>query len=324
MTDTISRKIVSANILCTILIVCLHARYEYNGIYNIIGTLSDIAVPVFFAISSYLYFEKFDWNNPITSYKKGIKKRIFSLLAPYLIFSSLGFLIFTSKAMLKHEILPCDISSLKDVLVYICFAKGNPPLWYLTSLFEFVLLAPIIGYVVRTTKFSFVLIPLSVCFCHTLSYSNIFFWLPVLIFGCYCSIWWSYILKVFRDINSLYVSCFGILILVFICISFNDIIDRTIPVYYIYRISAPVLFLAIMGRFDFTPPILFKMKNYTLFIYCSHSLILFFLFPIIKKLPYNFFVYIISVVFLLLVSVGIGIFVKSRFFRLWRILNGGR
>lgn len=70
MTDTISRKIVSTNILCTILIVCLHARYEYNGVYNIIGTLSDIAVPVFFAISSYLYFEKFDWNNPITSYKK--------------------------------------------------------------------------------------------------------------------------------------------------------------------------------------------------------------------------------------------------------------
>lgn len=215
MTDTISRKIVSTNILCTILIVCLHARYEYNGVYNIIGTLSDIAVPVFFAISSYLYFEKFDWNNPITSYKKGIKKRIFSLLVPYLIFSFLGFLIFTSKAMLKHEILPCDISSLKDVLVYICFAKGNPPLWYLTSLFEFVLLAPIIGYIVRITKFSFVLIPLSVCFCHTLSYSNIIFWLPVLIFGCYCSIWWSYILKVFRDINSLYVSCFGILILVF-------------------------------------------------------------------------------------------------------------
>ena len=74
MTDTISRKIVSTNILCTILIVCLHARYEYNGVYNIIGTLSDIAVPVFFAISSYLYFEKFDWNNPITSYKKGIKR----------------------------------------------------------------------------------------------------------------------------------------------------------------------------------------------------------------------------------------------------------
>lgn len=47
MTDTISRKIVSANIFCTILIVCLHARYEYNGVYNIIGTLSDIAVPVF-------------------------------------------------------------------------------------------------------------------------------------------------------------------------------------------------------------------------------------------------------------------------------------
>ena len=219
MTDTISRKIVSANILCTILVVCLHARYEYNGVYNIIGTLSDIAVPVFFTISSYLYFEKFDWNNPIASYKKGIKKRVFSLLVPYVIFSSLGFLVFTSKA-----------------------------------LFEFVLLAPIIGCVVRTTKLSLVLMPLSVCFCYNLSYSNILFWLPVLILGCYCSIWWNSILKVFRDINSLYVSCFGILAIVLICISFYDIIDRTVLVYYIYRISAPVLFLAIIGRFDFAPP----------------------------------------------------------------------
>lgn len=324
MTDTISRKIVSANIFCTILIVCLHARYEYNGVYNIIGTLSDIAVPVFFAISSYLYFEKFDWNNPIASYKKGIKKRLFSLLVPYVIFSSLGFLVFASKAMLMHETLPCDISSFKEVFVYICYAKGNPPLWYLTSLFEFVLLAPIIGYVVRTTKFSLVLMPLSVCFCYNLSYSNIFFWLPVLILGCYCSIWWNSIQKVFRDINSLYVSCFGILAIVLICISFYDIIDRTVLVYYIYRISAPVLFLAIIGRCDFAPPILFKIKNYTLFIYCSHSLILFFLFPIVKKLPCNFLIYIISVVFLLLVSVGIGNLVKSRCFRLWIILNGGR
>lgn len=83
-------------------------------------------------------------------------------------------------------------------------------------------------------------------------------------------------------------------------------------------------FLQLWEGLILPPPILFKIKNYTLFIYCSHSLILFFLFPIIKKLPYNFLIYIISVVFLLLVSVGIGILVKSRCFRLWRILNGGR
>lgn len=283
MTDTISRKIVSANIICTILIVCLHARYEYNEVYNVIGTLSDVAVPVFFSISSYLYFEKFDWNYPLASYRKGIIKRLFSLLVPYIVFSSLGFLVFTGKAMLKHEILPCDIFSLKEIFAYICFAKGNPPLWYLASVCEFVLFAPILGYVVKTTKYSILLIPVSIYSCHNLSYSNIFFWLPVLIFGCYCSIWWNYLLKMFEYLNSKHFSLWGCLLFAFICISFYDIEDRTSICYYVYRVSSPLLFIAIMSRFDFAPPILSKIKNYTLFIYCTHSLILFFMFPILKK-----------------------------------------
>lgn len=66
------------------------------------------------------------------------------------------------------------------------------------------------------------------------------------------------------------------------------------------------------------------MKNYTLFVYCSHSLILFFLFSIIKKLPYSFYIYIVSIGIVLLISVGIGYIVKKRCFRLWKILNGGR
>lgn len=323
MTRAISEKIVSANIICTILIICLHTRYEYDGFYNIIGTLSDAAVPVFFAISSYLYYEKFDWNRPLNSYGKSIQKRVFSLLVPYVIFSSLGFLVFTGKAIFKNEILPCDITSFKEVFAYICLSKGNPPLWYLTSLFEFVLLAPIIGYAVKTTKFSLLLMPITIYYCHNLSYSNIFFWLPVLIFGCYCSIWWNFILKVFRNVNLLYLSILGVVLWLFICFSFYDITDRNSFVYYVYRVMTPIIFLVLMGRM---PPkhIWINMKNYTLFVYCSHSLILFFLFSIIKKLPYSFYIYIVSIGIVLLISVGIGYIVKKRCFRLWKILNGGR
>lgn len=75
MNKELSSKITNANVLFTIFVVCLHARPSNLGVYHIVGTIADAAVPNFFVISSYLYFSSFCWEETCKSYFSKIKKK---------------------------------------------------------------------------------------------------------------------------------------------------------------------------------------------------------------------------------------------------------
>lgn len=92
------------NFLLSLLIVFHHGftmNIDYNGsfapssygmnmaIQRYMYNLSECAVPVFFFISAFLFYRTFDgtWIN----YKEKMKRRIRSLLVPYLIFSTMGY-----------------------------------------------------------------------------------------------------------------------------------------------------------------------------------------------------------------------------------------
>ena len=45
MNKELSSKITNANVLFTIFVVCLHARPSNLGVYHIVGTIADAAVP---------------------------------------------------------------------------------------------------------------------------------------------------------------------------------------------------------------------------------------------------------------------------------------
>lgn len=181
-----STTISSLNVICTILIVVMHCRPSSYGVYSIIWTITGIAVPTFFTISSYLYFNTFNYTRGGRNYFSKLKRRAFSLLIPYLIFTFIGAVMIAAKSLFKQ-----DLSTLHDVINNIIkgtiLGSGNPPLWYLKSLFLFCLFAPLLGVVVRWSKYSILLYPFSMFICFNFGYSNILHWIPCLLVGCYCA-----------------------------------------------------------------------------------------------------------------------------------------
>lgn len=321
MNKELSSKITNANVLFTILIVCLHARPNDQGVYQVIGTIGDAAVPSFFVISSYLYFASFCWKEAGKSYLSKLKKRIWSLLIPYLIFCTIGFLAMTIKYFLKHEQLPYDIFSFQSVVGYWVLGKGNPPLWYLTSLFGFVLFAPIVGYLVRFSKLSFLLIPLSVFVCSSLSYFNILFWMPALLLGAYCYYWEEVVTAILKKWGTS-LMIVAILLLILFCSFFYGLNNRN--VYYVYRMVVPVIFIVIYYKSNICPPpFVDKLKHYTLFIYCIHSVILIYISPM-TKLMINGVGYIFSIIATIVISFFVGYCMKRYIPKIWNLITGGR
>lgn len=118
-----------------------------------ITNIGIVAVPCFWTISSFLYFKSFDWNHAWTSYRTKIVSRTKSLLIPFLIFNLFG-LVFSLLAYEVHPVehYPLEGITSDNLFGYIYASRANGPLWYLRSLYVFIFVAPLLGYVVRFTK----------------------------------------------------------------------------------------------------------------------------------------------------------------------------
>lgn len=79
-----------------------------NGAFDIIRIFFSrgicwVAVPIFFIISGYLFFSKLEeWNSDI--YKNKIKRRVTSLMIPYLIWNLMPLLVVLSLQLIKSII----------------------------------------------------------------------------------------------------------------------------------------------------------------------------------------------------------------------------
>jgi len=170
----LSNKIKLISLLSIIMVIYIHNYNVKDGInyfFNI-GTLFAfsnifiqnmfseglfrIAVPIFFLISSYLFFQNFTLN----AYPKKISKRVKTLLFPYLFWTSIVVLIhFTLQSipMLAHFFNKKMIVDLSfwELFVRTWIDPLNYPLWFLRDLIVLSLLSPIIFYFLRyLPKFS--------------------------------------------------------------------------------------------------------------------------------------------------------------------------
>lgn len=162
-----------------ILVVVLHA-YSASGGYVSIAlshVLAHIAVPCFFFISGYLFFYRIEhWD--LSIYKKKIRKRIKTLLIPYIIWISLFILWEMSKAfILRDGVYSLPLKGHNTDLIYWirlywdCIENNTPiigwfgvsfrdtmpflfPMWYIRDLMIAVLLTPLFFYLLkpRNTK----------------------------------------------------------------------------------------------------------------------------------------------------------------------------
>lgn len=129
--------------------------------------LAGIAVPMFFFISGYYAFYKKDWSQR-TIWTVELKKRIKTVLVPYLLWNSIYIIILLLKTQLEawlgsgsHD--PFYLNSFTEFLSYYWNDVIVYPLWYLRNLILLCALGPIL-YRLITWSNGYILLPLFVCF----------------------------------------------------------------------------------------------------------------------------------------------------------------
>lgn len=152
MSKALSDKIRLISLLCTIMVLYRHAHTAeaFHGgadvewqVYNVIAHgityLTSIAVPYFFLISGFFFF-KCSYYAP-GNYKKMIRKKIRTLLVPFLIWNVLAIfpLWYSGKMVIEnHWYL---------YVVDLLHSDYNGPLWYVRTLMLLMLLSPLYNWI---------------------------------------------------------------------------------------------------------------------------------------------------------------------------------
>ncbi|MDR0894100.1 MAG: acyltransferase [Prevotellaceae bacterium] len=133
-----------------------HVSYFFSHI------VSDMAVPLFFFISGFLFFYSVDTFSKAT-YKRKLSKRVSTLLVPYIIWNLIAMLIlFMSQTFLSGlnsgMSKPIIDYTLGDFLHAFWDIRGGvvpiyEPFWYIRDLMVMALFSPIVFYVVKRTKY---------------------------------------------------------------------------------------------------------------------------------------------------------------------------
>ncbi len=162
----LSEKLVGVSFLSACCIVMLHAyqnsMVEAGGATAWLAllagwTLPTFGVPIFFVISGYLLAVKSARGTAPGWYGKGVKKRVRTLLVPYLLWCTVFALTVIPFTVLGNHLAgrpPTANTCLREplasawnlVLVYggdLRYAPANGPMWYVRELFLLVLAAPV-------------------------------------------------------------------------------------------------------------------------------------------------------------------------------------
>ncbi len=124
--------------------------------YFISYSLGNLTVPTFFMMSSYLFFRNFHWTQLVNKYKRRIK----SILFPYLIWNSLYFTIFYIvmffPGIRSFMITEPIFVSPQVIIDAILFHKYNKIFWFMQQLIYFIILSPV-TYFLLQKKWSIIL-----------------------------------------------------------------------------------------------------------------------------------------------------------------------
>lgn len=330
----IRKKIVFLNVFLTILIVVLHAvpllrfgigvNREYSFIYSIY-ILCQIAIPLFFFISAYLFY------STCSSYKDAfnkIKRRYYSLFIPYLlwnfIFTSIYFIlscfpIFYSNMNAGND----SFHSWTDFVFGILDSKFTP-LWFVKNLIFYILLSPVILFLLRNRILFLIAFVVSIIIylkCDYKVYDSFWNGLPMYLMGAYIGYWKICLTK------SRFWLLFSCLIIA--GTYFLSLYDESYLLS--FRLTTPIIiwfiFDWVLYNYIMTEFHLKKWMGYTFFIYCTHYFIL----NVIQKIIVKTFdpeIWVLNLTFILSPFVAIitiiGIANILSKYKLYKILTGGR
>ncbi len=159
--DFFRNKIYFLQLLSAILVVYIHTfktknlsmiPLSYNVEYFLSCNIATLAVPLFFAISGFLFFQNFDISMLLDKWKK----RIFTVLIPYFVWNIIYLIYFyvVTRTGITNE-KPVALSA-KNILESIFLFKYNEVFWYMFQLIIFIALVPLLYYVLKNKYTGFV------------------------------------------------------------------------------------------------------------------------------------------------------------------------
>lgn len=156
ITDKISHKLANLSFVCTLMVVFIHLRTSGEGcIFHFLrtyfpGAFLRMAVPAFFAISGFLLVGKCEnqgW------YKDALSKRLRTLMIPFVLLNVLywpvKYLVHSCASHGASTMILSWKTPLEIWGVPFCGGPAIGPLWYVATLFYFVLVSPIFVAVIR-------------------------------------------------------------------------------------------------------------------------------------------------------------------------------
>lgn len=298
---------------CASMVAWIVERYCYN--------LSECAVPCFFFISAILFFRNFELNKEI--YLKKLKTRFKSLVIPYLIFNTLGYF----KHIVFHSISFNLIEYLQSMI-----NSDTMPLWFLRELMIFVIIAPLIFYIIKNKVLmgSIIVIDLILICGGYVGYRSFMYWLPIYMAGALFS-------KVVMEKGQFNImkrndikSCFIAVLIIIAWFLPNSTREMDIlgnALFILFRILSVICFIIIIDVLINKRYQTLEFMKFSFFVYCVHFPIISLIQLIFDKVFQGCFLliqYFLTVAITYIVCVGIGVFLKKFIKPVWIVLNGSR
>lgn len=339
MNKSFSQKITHINFILTIMILLLHsnmirfvpnASHTIINTYNFIFTLVDSAVPLFFVISSFLFYRNFS-NDKI---KIKIKSRMKTLFIPYAFFS-IFFLIYYTVLMqipFVGKYFDCNFDlRISNIIPNIIFANCAEGMWFVRTLLVFSLLSPLIYFLLNNKKIFMILAIIVLYFINfifNIRYSNFLFWFPLYLISAFISYHYSNIIENAKyEFNFIIYSL--ILISFFLLVWYCSNFDYSSKIYYLYRNVSPIFLFYLLFNLKLENINTFNIEKISFFIYCIHLPILKivrkFLLIILGNNQYlSFIIYFMTIVSTLIICYIIALTLKKFFPKVYILISGNR
>lgn len=358
MNKYLSDKLKAISFLLMVMVVFLHSynleisfsseiRVKIQGYNSFIQDLisqgiTRIAVPLFFAISGYLFFINIK-NGSFTEFQLKFRKRLKSLVLPYLFWSICGILLFLilqsvpiSKPFFTNQLI--HDYSIPKVISTVFINPIPHQLWFVRDLMVLVCLSPILYWLIKYIRYFVILIFLSTWICNLnyLIFSN-----EALLFfavGAYLGLEKSYLLSIKLNNNTVNYFSLGTWIMlvvsktIFTYIGLGDVWLYMI----LHKLSILVGIIAIwllydhlFNQMDISKKRFYFLLEFNFFLYAFHEPLL----TIIKKAFYFIFGqsdlsslinYLFAPSIAIFISILVGFYVKKYLPRYYKLITGGR
>lgn len=251
------------------------------ALQSLIKIIADSAVPMFFVMSGYLLFYKYD----IRRYLDTLNKKVRTLLIPFVLWNLLGFAYHKCLSLLSivtgvAEANP-ELLSARNILYGVWKSAYDPPVWFIKTLFELIIISPLVWGIANKLKQKTIVLVIFIALSvigFTPGYTSILFWIPLYLLAATIACCKNDMISHFSMTRSylcvvLYCSFIAYLLL-------NNV-DEKASAYTFYRLISPIL---IWNIIDLSKSVRNKriLEKYAIpfFLFCSHIFVI----PIVKKM----------------------------------------